>query len=192
MKALLQALRAGGCPCSPKSDFLSLWVINFSDKLMGKWLALAMLGCGTVFAAEPQKPVWHSIGWPISFVAVSNHPAVFRATDEKVFTPLLPPYVLHDPTRQARAETLQLTGIVPSASNTLVQLEGPPGKRYDVQSTPDLAGVVWRRIGSATIGEGGAAEFTDTCATNVQYYRIATPKAKADFIAAISLLLLGP
>ena len=167
-------------------------MINLTDRFMSKWLALAGLLCGPVFAAELQELEGRSIDRPILPAAVTNRPAVFLDGDKKVFAPLLPPYVPRGRTGSLRAETLQVAGVVPFPSNTLVQLEGPPGNRYDVQSTPDLVGVVWRRIGSATIGAEGAVEFTDPCATNVQYYRLATPKAKADFIAAISLLLLGP
>ncbi len=113
------------------------------------------------------------------------------ADDKKVFTPLLPPYAPRERMSRLREEPLRVAGIVPSASNTLVELKGPPGKRYEVQSTPNLVGVAWRKIGSATMGVDGAVEFTDPGATDARYYRIAKPKAKADYIAAISILLLG-
>lgn len=158
---------------------------------MGRRLALAILACGPVFATEPPERVSRSGERQVQLAAVTNRPAVSLAS-KKAFTPLMPPYRPRERASRPRTDTLQIAGIAPSASNTLVRLEGPPGKRYDVQSTPDLVGVVWRWIGSATLGAGGLVEFTDPCATNVQYYRLATPKAKADFMAALSLLLLGP
>jgi uncharacterized repeat protein (TIGR02543 family) len=72
---------------------------------------------------------------------------------------------------------LCISGIAPSASNTLVRIAGIPGRNYDVQSRTNLVSDPWRKVGSVIIGARGYVIFTDTNAPAVQrFYRITKPE----------------
>lgn len=79
-------------------------------------------------------------------------------------------------TPASEGQTLNIAGIAPSASNTLVRFVGIPGRAYDVQSTTNLVSTPWTRIGDVVIGAQGYVIFTDTNEPVGQFYRTARPQ----------------
>lgn len=73
-------------------------------------------------------------------------------------------------------QTLNISSLSPSATNTLVRFVGIPGRNYDVQSTTNLVDAPWQKIGEITIGGQGYVVFTDTNPPVSQYYRTARPE----------------
>ena len=78
-------------------------------------------------------------------------------------------------TPSAESQTMNISTLAPSASNTVVRFIGIPGRSYDVQSTTNLMATPWQKVGAITLGPQGHVLFTDTNAPAGQFYRTARP-----------------
>lgn len=79
-------------------------------------------------------------------------------------------------TPASEGQSLNISGVTPSATNTLVRFAGIPGRAYDVQSTTNLVHTPWAKIGDVVIGAQGFVIFTDTNQPVGQFYRTARPE----------------
>ncbi len=79
-------------------------------------------------------------------------------------------------TPETEGQTMNISSVIPSATNTLVRFVGIPGRGYEVQSTTNILETPWRKAGDIVIGPLGYTVFTDTNEPSSQFYRTVRPE----------------